>query len=298
MDPMDRHVSLAALLTCHNRKTTTLKCLEALVVSARTCAVSLTVFLVDDGSTDGTSEAVRTRFPDVRILPGDGALYWTGGMRRAFQAAMDAPEPFDHYLWLNDDAFLFADALERLLDCVNKASQCHRGPSIIVGSMIEPDTQKTSFGGFKKLPILPMLRRVKPGEEMRSCTTMNGNCVLVPDAVMRVVGNFDSQLTHLRGDIDYGFRAAKCGCGVFLAPGHVGLCRVNSKPAWAVNDAPASLRARLQALHSPKYALKEKSMIARRHLGPLWFLSPAAVVVFTILTQPLAWIRSISQKRQ
>src|SRR5215213_1125781 len=99
---------LAVLITCHNRRAKTIACLDALFTQAR-FAGGFRVFLVDDGSTDGTREAVEAQFSNVTILRGNGTLFWCGGMRKAFAAA--APSDPDHYLWLNDDTRLDPDAL-------------------------------------------------------------------------------------------------------------------------------------------------------------------------------------------
>jgi len=94
-------MKIAALITCHNRRAQTLACLEALYQNALSQDYSLHVILVDDGSTDGTGEAVRELYPSVEIIRGDGNLYWNKGMYRAFGHAMETG--FDAYLWLNDD---------------------------------------------------------------------------------------------------------------------------------------------------------------------------------------------------
>ncbi len=60
----------------------------------------LSEVLVDDASTDGTSDAVRQAYTSSQDFFRRN-LFWNGGMRGAFSEAMkDNP---DYYLWLNDD---------------------------------------------------------------------------------------------------------------------------------------------------------------------------------------------------
>src|SRR3954466_15183881 len=87
---------ISALITCHNRREKTVACLEALYKNSLPTAL-LTVVLVDDGSTDGTSEAVAEQFPDVIIHRGDGSLFWNKGMHIAHTIA-EKLDP-DFYLW-------------------------------------------------------------------------------------------------------------------------------------------------------------------------------------------------------
>ena len=53
-------------MTCFNRKDMTLRCLKQLYAQQTDAAMD--VFLCDDGSSDGTFEAVRENFPDVYIF--------------------------------------------------------------------------------------------------------------------------------------------------------------------------------------------------------------------------------------
>src|SRR4028118_1511310 len=107
------YTSIAVLMTCHNRKLKTLLTLESLFRQTLTSEIALSVYLVDDGSTDGTSEEVQQKYPQVKLFSGDGNLFWNGGMRIAFSEAMK-DEP-DYYLWLNDDTVLAPEALNTLL---------------------------------------------------------------------------------------------------------------------------------------------------------------------------------------
>src|SRR5437899_4628819 len=93
-------IRIAALMTCHNRVACTTQSVRALKDQA-VPGTSLDLFLVDDGSNDGTAQAVVNIFPQATILTGDGNLFWCGGMRWAFDQAIKNNYYF--YFWLNDD---------------------------------------------------------------------------------------------------------------------------------------------------------------------------------------------------
>ena len=105
-------IRIAAVMAVHNRRDLTLACLDSLRAQ-QVPGVTLDVFVLDDASTDGTAEAVTQRHPDVRLLRGDGHLYWNGGMRRALDEAMAGD--YDYYLWMNDDTTLVDDGVLALL---------------------------------------------------------------------------------------------------------------------------------------------------------------------------------------
>jgi GT2 family glycosyltransferase len=253
--------------------------------------IDLSVFLVDDGSTDGTSESVKDWFPAVHLIRGSGNLYWTGAMRVAFQAATSADTPggFTHYLWLNDDTMLEEDALERMTSTHHRMKEQMEAELIVVGSVVDPESGRTTYGGIRRLEPLPFIYRLGPSDTPRRCHTMHGNCVLVPAAITETVGNLDEALTHGRGDLDYGLRATGAGFTVWTSPGVLGTCPGHPIGAWRNLRIP--LRRRLQALHEPKYAMREKVIVARRHYGFLWFLSPVAVYAYIFLSHPLGWFQ-------
>jgi len=67
--------TIAVLMTCHNRKATTLKCLGGLTEHALPSGYRLAIYLVDDGSTDGTADAIASEYPDVHLIRADGSLF-------------------------------------------------------------------------------------------------------------------------------------------------------------------------------------------------------------------------------
>src|SRR5215471_21751813 len=105
----ENKIRVAVLMTCFNRKSMTLEALDTLFSQKHTDNLDVTVYLVDDNSSDGTGPAVVQRYPQVILLQGSGSLFWNGGMRKAFATALATG--FDGYVWLNDDTRLEADAL-------------------------------------------------------------------------------------------------------------------------------------------------------------------------------------------
>lgn len=266
------NVSIGVVMTCFNRREYTLKCLRLLYEqTALQQGVSLSIFLTDDGSKDGTSEAVAKEFPDTTILKGNGSLFWNGGMNKAYGEALK--HDLDYYLWMNDDTFLFEDALERLLATHKDRSEKGMEKSIILGGCLDPRNGKFSYGGFQRVSkwTLKMID-VVPGDEPKECTSNTGNCVLIPRSVAALVGNIEPFYTHRWGDPDYGLRAGKKGCKIWLAPGFVAECEANpTAERW--RDTSLSFKDRLKDFHSVKgYIKKDWFFYVRRHGGALWFL--------------------------
>jgi len=257
---------LAVLLTCHNRRQATLRCLAAVDGQRLPERLLVSVFLLDDGSTDGTGEMVGRTYPQVRLLEGSGDLFWCGGMRQAFAKAMQ--EDFDYYVWLNDDTILHPQGLNMLLSVAGNAGN----GNIVVGTTTDPRTGQPSYGGVKRRSRWHPFRftLVVPGDRPVHCDTMNGNCVLVPRRVAQATGNLDPAFDHGFGDYDYGLRARRAGFGVLVAPGTVGTCPRNQRRLpW--RDPALNWRQRWAAVTSRKGLPPREMMIyARRHGGPLW----------------------------
>ena len=225
--------TIAVLMTVHNRKEKTLRCLASLYGQKYDMSnYCLDVNLTNDGCTDGTPDAIRQTFPDVHIVEGDGSLYWNGGMRRAWIEA--AKGDYDYYLWLNDDTFLYDDALQRILD----SSSSYNDKALLVGSTCSLDDHNViTYGGWTEKGLC------KDTSVAVRCKTFNGNVVLVPSSVFDILGFNTTIFTHCGGDIDYGLRANKNDIEVWTVPGIVGECEQHStKPVWKDPTQPLSKR--------------------------------------------------------
>ncbi|MBD1936052.1 glycosyltransferase family 2 protein [Microcoleus sp. FACHB-68] len=271
-----KHTTIAVLITCFNRKQKTLASLEALFNQVLPPEVSISVYLVDDASTDGTAEAVRQAYPAVKILHGDGNLFWNGGMRMAFEEAIK--EDYDYYLWLNDDTLLEPEAVNVLLTTSHRLASEGDTAAVIAISTRDPETGKFTYGGMLQSrwwhPL--NLDPLPPSQEAQPCDTICGNCVLIPRQVVERVGNLDPAFVHYAGDWDYGLRAKQQGCTVWIAPGYLGTCSQNPKPAQRTE---AQLRQELNKVGQPKglalqdvilQPMEEWKVLTQRHCGLLW----------------------------
>jgi GT2 family glycosyltransferase len=216
--------TIAILITCHNRKETTVQCLRTLFACEIPPDIDLHVYLVDDGSTDGTYEAIKEQFPQVNLIKGDGNLFWNRGMHLAWQTASNNKD-YDFYLWLNDDTILRPNALEVLLS----TSQQFSHTAIIVGSTSSVHYEKQfTYGGRDNGGKL-----IIPEQIPLVCSYFNGNIVFIPNFVYKNVGMNDPIFRHALGDFDYGMRAKNFGINSYIAPGIVGKCDKHvNLPLW------------------------------------------------------------------
>lgn len=262
--------TIAVLMTCHNRVQKTLACMAALFGQTACDKVHIEVFLVDDGSVDGTGAAVAEKYPGTHIIHGDGTLFWNRGMHRAFAESLK--RGFDYYLWLNDDTYLYQDSLEKMLEAHVSLAEAGSPMSIIAASTRDPKTGKLTYGGYRRVGRFnPLdLRMVPPQDKPIRCDTVCGNYVLIPRAVVDVVGNMDPLYVHRWGDVDYGLRAVAAGCQLWVGPGYLADCEGNVKAdKWRDRSLP--LRVRLKELHSLKGVGKHDWVrYVRKHGGLFW----------------------------
>jgi len=284
----------ALLLTCFNRKDKTLSCLESIYSQLPVKNLELEIYLVDDGSTDGTGDAVAAKFSAVRLLRGDGSLYWNGGMNMAWSAAR--ADGFDAYMWANDDIDLDPDALSVMVHAFNEGHDDCGVEPVIVGNFCETDSGKHTYGGFSvKQTFRGMAtKRILPNGQIARCDTFNGNLVLIPNSVVEMVGMLDPQYTHAFGDMDYGLKCMKNNIPMYITPEYLGRCSRNSiKGTWVDSTLPLAERYR-KLLLPTGIPPKEYFYSCRKHSGRGVCII-ALVKLYLRLLLPDFWAR-ISRK--
>jgi len=254
-------VRIAVLMACHNRREQTFTCLRNLLTQDLPPDTRLDLFLTDDGSTDGTTDAVLSIWPDATIVRGDGSLYWAASMALAERAATRSDPDF--LLWINDDTDLKPDAIRSLM-----RTSARHPEAIVVGAVADPDTGDPTYGGRVRVDAHPQRLRLLPrSDEVQRADTFNGNVVLIPRSARHRVGPLDGLFPHSYADDDYGLRATRAAVQILQAPGVVGLCPRNP-PAPPLSGGPWR---RWRALQEPK-AMPWRSQVRylRRHGDWRW----------------------------
>ncbi len=227
---------------------------------------TIEVFLVDDGSTDGTGRAVEREFPVVNIVKGTGNLFWNQGMRLAWKTASETKK-YDFYLWLNDDTILDKDGLEQILNAYYQAKVFEQNEVLITAACSAILGENNfSYGGRNEAgPVIP-------NGDLQTCKYMNGNAVLIPKIIFKTLGNLSNDYTHGMGDFDYGLRAANSGFKCYTTKKYVAICPPNdSIPGWC--EPENTLKKRWELLHSPLgLNIIEYNKFRKKFWGKKWII--------------------------
>lgn len=203
------------------------RCLE----SVRGCET----IVVDHGSTDGTLELVRARFPEATLLQQDNrglAAGWNEGLRVAHGR---------YFLLVNADAWLVGDAVGRLVAFADaNPDAAYVGPRLL-----NPDgTLQRSVRGFPTLWRLAteylFLRKLAPRsrllnafyaggfehDRVRDADFLMGACMLVRRSAVEEIGPLDERFFLFSEETDWCYRFRGAGWRVVFYPGaeavHVG----------------------------------------------------------------------------
>lgn len=204
---------LYVVIPVFNRWAFTQACLHSL---RQQTEQSFRVIVVDDGSTDGTAQALAREFPEVEVLHGNGQLFWTAGVNMGIRQAL--AHGATHVLTMNNDVVVTPTFLENML------LWARRQPRAVLGALeLDATTRQPIYGGERFSWLThrsAFLLQQLPAEEhkgLHPVTYLPGRGLLIPAEVLRTIGLFDERrLPHYLADYDYTSVARRHGFPVYI----------------------------------------------------------------------------------
>jgi GT2 family glycosyltransferase len=274
---------IAVIIPTHNRREAVVAVLASLDADHYP---NKTIFLIDDGSSDGTQEFCRDRFPALQIRRGDGSLWWSGAINLGLEAVREGD--FELVLWLNDDNRVEPETLTTMV-----AAMRQTGPRAIIAARTrstasgtdewvgEPPRWHRDYGRWHSPPLEAEVVSLEhpPG----------GRGVLIPTACFAELGVIDqATFPHYWADHDFHYRAMKAGYRYYLATGAVVWNRPNAPVSS--NHEQFSIRGIAHFLFSRRSPMNLPTLrrLLKRHLSPEEYRS----IWNPLVRQTLLWLAS------
>jgi GT2 family glycosyltransferase len=217
-----------------NRKNFTINYLEALEKQTNK---NFKTIIVDDGSTDGTADMVKEKFPDVIVLKEKGDLWWAEATNIGVKYAI--AQGADYIMTLNDDTVPYDDYIEKMYYWIKKE------PYALLGALaINNYTKEIEYGGEilhwkngKSTYILNHLEK-KNQIGLHEVNIFPGRGLVIPTKVFEKIGFYDSKnFPQTVADNDFTFRAVNNGFKIY--------CNYDAKiKIYPDESATVSLRKR------------------------------------------------------
>lgn len=197
----------------YNRKKFTENYLDAL---SKQSVKDFKVIIIDDGSTDGTSEMIEQEFPEVILLKKEGDLWWAEATNVGVRYALE--HDADYIMTLNDDTLPTEDFVEKMLFWAEKK------PKALLGAFaINAINGKAVYGGEirswapgKKSRILLNELPLNDQHGLHKVNIFPGRGLLIPVEVFRQIGLYDSKnLPQTYADHDFTCRAIGAGYDIY-----------------------------------------------------------------------------------
>ena len=207
-------MDISIVIVNWNTRELLLDCLASLYATVR--ALRFEVFLVDNASTDGSVEAVRERYPLVKVIQNEKNLGFAAANNKALRIMQGK-----YALLLNTDTVLTDGAIAKLFTYLEKHSEV----GMACGQLLNADGSKqNSIANFPSLLGLlcneTVLRLLWPRRfpskrqeyrapiEVESCI---GACLMVRKAAMDEVGLLDERYFFFMEETDWAFAMHKAG---------------------------------------------------------------------------------------
>ncbi|MDZ7697003.1 MAG: glycosyltransferase family 2 protein [Deltaproteobacteria bacterium] len=215
-------VDISIIIINWNTRDLLLQCLSSIQKTVWD-AIAYEVWVVDNASSDGSSAAVRERFPHTHLIQNRVNEGFAVANNRALEKMAGR-----YALLLNTDAELTPDAVRTLYTFM----ETHPHAAMACGQLLNPDGSKqNSIANFPSFPVLlfneTLLRILFPRRfpskrkdykapmEIESCI---GACMMVRKSAMDQVGLLDERYFFFLEETDWAYRMKRAGLNIYFVP--------------------------------------------------------------------------------
>lgn len=141
IDMLAATIDLSIVIVNYNTKQLLVKCLTSIFDQPQTLSVE--VIVIDNASTDGSSEAVRQRFPQVKLIANVKNVFFSAANNQGIQLAVGK-----FILVLNPDTEILALTLSQLVDAMRQNDQIGAATTTLIfpdGSLQRTGSHSVTF---------------------------------------------------------------------------------------------------------------------------------------------------------
>jgi GT2 family glycosyltransferase len=214
------------IVAVYNRLQLTINCISFLRQQQN--FEDLNIIVVDDGSTDGTSEYLKKECPDIKILNGTGSLFSAGCFHLGIEYVKKISNPGDWVLLVSNDSEISSNTILELVNVSNSKNRM-----ALTGALaVNLDDKKTIIrsGTVVESWFLNKTKHIYENLKLDQITNKNpvevdflpGRCILHPIEMFIAVGNYDAKrFKHYGNDEEFSVRAKKFGYPSLLCPSSI-----------------------------------------------------------------------------
>lgn len=261
-----------------NSKEDTLECLESVY---QIDYPNYEVIVVDNGSTDGSVEAIKAIYPQTIIIENEMNLGFAEGNNKGITYAMG--EESQYIMLLNNDTIIAPEAIKLLVEIAKRDKRIGAlGPLILYYGTTN---RVWSAGGIINLNKGDWVRICygRINENIYDVDALSGCALMLRAATIMESGLLDSNFFLYGEDIDLCLRIKKCGYSVICMP----KAKVWHKVGKTIggSDSPEYIY----------YTTRNRLLFMRKHGSCLSWLSFSPYFVYSVLIRRN--LRFIFEKR-
>lgn len=197
------------LLPVHTRRDITQRFIKCLKLQTYQ---NYHLLLIDDGSTDGTEDIVRSIIPAVTVLKGTGDWWWAGSLQQGYKWLKSQKIPLSDVIFItNDDTVFESDFFEEGINLLKRQKK-----TLLLAQCFSRQTQQLLDAG-----VHVDWRRLTFGQaatpEQINCLSTRGLFLRVSD-FFEIGGFYPALLPHYLSDYEFTIRAQRKGMKLITDP--------------------------------------------------------------------------------